>query len=162
MDYHRRSDHLVTGEAGRVRHEMPQPMDQTIIILDVAASRADCAISFIVGERFSSRLTGPWLIGQRNESMIVAMLEIANDAVIEGRPKNAMEVIAELLEGRHRTREKGGTDRQGLYAPSAPALLRPIIVPVRQNWRVDVELCDGAESGPVDVWLHCMLTRDVA
>jgi hypothetical protein len=132
----------------------PNSSDLTVVVIDIAASRADVTID--VGDTasdrrpYSLRVSGPWLTGMRTEAMIVDMLHIANDAVQEGKTLSAMEVITQLLEGS----AKG--DRRNAFA-----VLRPVVVPVRAGWHVTVHLNAGAPPGPVDIWIRTLETRDV-
>lgn len=121
----------------------------TTMVCDIRASRPDVVISMIVGARWCGDFTGPQLVGEgHSESIFMALLEVANDAVAEGRKDSAMDVLRELVEKR--------ADATRML------LLRPLIIPVRQTWGFMVKLCDGAEPGPVDIWFRCLLTRDVA
>lgn len=69
-----------------------------IVIVDLAASRDDVTISIAVGfDAPSMVVSGPWLTGRRNEGVIADILSVANDAILEGRMKTALEVIAQAL-----------------------------------------------------------------
>lgn len=128
----------------------PNPSDQTIVLVDVSASRPDVTISFDVGtKRDLLVVTGPWLTGRQTESTIMDILMIANDAVIEGKTKSTMEILSELVDRTAKSDRRMG-------------VLRPIIVPVRQRWGVQVQRNEGAPCGPVDIWLRTLHTRDVA
>lgn len=154
-NYHCRVDLVKSREAGMVRVEMPQTQEETLVVAAIQATRADVIIHMRIGDKHCGDFTGPQLVGQGGESVILAMLEIANDAVKEApergptRTKDAFEVIKEMLEKRNDMGRPG-------------SLLRVLIVPVRQNWGFDVELCDGAPPGPVDIWFRCLMTRDIA
>lgn len=126
------------------RREMPQDAnDLTIIVIDVAASREDITITFAVGTRDCLTATGPWLTRPR-ETLLMQMMQVANDALQEGKVKSAMDVITEVL-------EKGG--RRGI------AIVQPIVVPVRQNWGIRVAANEGSQPGPVDIWLRTLRSR---
>ncbi len=127
------------------RRIMPMISDQTLVVYDVAASREDITIVFEVGTRDCLTVTGPWLTKPR-EALIVQLMQVAYDAIQEGKVKSAMEVIAEVI-------EKGPSRASGI--------LRPLIVPVRQNWGLRVRANEGSKPGPVDIWIRTLLTRDV-
>lgn len=121
--------------------------DYSIVVVDVRASRPDVTLSFSVGDKTDVlTVTGPWLVGQHGESLLLEMLAIVGDARQEGRTADAMAVLTEMLERRR----------------SATTVLRPIIIPIRQHWAVTAYTNEGAQPGPLDVWVRALLTRDVA
>lgn len=133
---------------GGFRREMTQPGWASIVITDVAASHADMSITIIVGDKPSTTITGPWLTGRVFESTIMEIMMIANDALQEGRPTDTMKILADMVDKRARS-------------DKPISLLTPIIVPVRQNWRVVVDLNEGAPPGPADIWIRTIHSRDV-
>ena len=126
-----------------------QAGDSAVVVVDLAASRADITISISKGFGPPEMVvTGPWLTGRRNEGIVRDILQIANDALQSGRTMAALDVIAQALTA------KNGSVTTG-------SVIRPIIIPVRQNWQIDVKLNEGAEEGPVDLWVRTLETRDI-
>jgi hypothetical protein len=136
--------HIEHLEHEYVRVFAPDPSDGTTIVMDIAATRADVTIDLAADKSPGLRASGPWLTGQR-ETTIFQILQVANDALQEGKEKSAMEIIAEAI--------KGG---------SRSSVLRPMVISVRKEWTCTIRLNDGAPPGPVDVWLRTLVSRDVA
>lgn len=150
-DAHIHFEHVPTFADGGVRKPInlgAHAGDYSLIVADVRASRADVLLSFSVGDRADVlTVTGPWLVGQHHgESLLMDMLAIVEDARQEGRTADAMAVLTEMLERRR----------------SATTVIRPIVIPIRQHWAVTAYTNEGAQPGPLDVWVRTLLTRDVA
>jgi hypothetical protein len=150
-DHHIHIPHLTRSNElhSTFRKQMPMRTDDaSIVIVDVAASHADLSITFVVGERSLVNITGPWLTGRVFESTIMDVMMVANDAVQEGRTKDTMQILCDLVDRQARS------DRR-------MSMLTPIIVPVRQSWGFTANLNEGATPGPVDIWIRTLVSRDV-
>lgn len=124
--------------------------DTTHVIMDVAASRADVTIEIYVdrdmGRDPAAAVTGPWLLGRGDHVFVREALRIAQDALASGENLRADEVLAQALT---------------LPEVKELAMLRPVVVPVRMDWRLRVKLNEGAPPGPVDIWVRTLRTRDI-
>lgn len=118
----------------------------TTVLIEARASTPHVTLRFEVGDRADVlTVTGPRLLGDGAETTIADLIMIAADAAQTGREMAMQEIVQELLKRR-----------------MTAALLQPVIVGVRRHWAMNVCLNDGAEPGPVDVWLTTFATRDVA
>lgn len=154
-DVHVRFDHVPHAGPYQPPHGSPiaggayRPLEQTgdfhLVITDIRASRHDVLLSLRVGAKERVlEVTGPWLTESRSDTGIYHMMSIIGDAQKEGRTIDALELVKQMVT----------TYRSNL--------LRVAIVPPRQNWGVRAYTNEGAEPGPLDVYIRTLVTRDVA
>ncbi len=104
--------------------------DDSVVLVDLRASTDTVAIS--VGRIATDKrqvFSGPWLVNPNPP--IRDILQIYRDAVLENRDRNAAEILEQVLAD---------------YAGRVRGMLRPIIVKVRDPFRVSAMLLPGAPA----------------